>query len=101
MPEGDDELVITFGEVMHRCFCVSMVSERGLIYDVSTVPTLPVRPRYPFMGRGFVDYSGRYLQRATLLVAGVIGVTLVMGSCQVGRLCHYYEFQAHRWSPHG
>ena len=22
MPEGDDELVITFGEVMHRVFCV-------------------------------------------------------------------------------
>ena len=20
MPEGDDELVVTFGEVMHRCF---------------------------------------------------------------------------------
>ena len=34
-------------------------------------------------------------------MAGVIGVTLVMGSCQVGRLCHYYEFQAHRWSLHG
>ena len=30
MPEGDDELVITFGEVMHRWFCVSMVSEMGL-----------------------------------------------------------------------
>ena len=36
-----------------------------------------------------------------LLVAGVIVVTLVMGSCHVGRLCHYYEFQAHRWSLHG
>ena len=30
MPEGDDELVITFGEVMHQCFGVSMVLEMGL-----------------------------------------------------------------------
>ncbi len=30
MPEGDDELVVTFGEVMHPVFCVSKVSEMGL-----------------------------------------------------------------------
>ena len=52
MPEGDDELVITFGEVMHRCFCVSMVSEMGLDLWCVDRPNLTSTTTIPLYGTG-------------------------------------------------
>ena len=59
MPEGDDELVATFGEVVHRVFCVC--GFRNGIRFMMCRPSQPYQYDHdPFMGRGFVDYSGRF-----------------------------------------
>ena len=60
MPEGDDEIG---GHVWRSgapgVFWCEWFRKWDWISDVSTIQTLDVRPHYPFMGRGFVDYSGQ------------------------------------------
>ena len=52
--------------------CVSMVLEMGLDLWCVDRPNITSTTMLLLMGRGYVNYSGRCYQRATLLVAGVM-----------------------------
>ena len=60
MPGGDDEL----GSHLMTKWCteasVCVVFENGLDLRFVDCPTLHAQPLYPYMGKGIIDYLGRY-----------------------------------------
>ena len=59
MPEGDDEMgnhLMTkrYTEEGVCCF------QNGLVEVATVIPTLHAQPLYPYMGKGIIDYLGRY-----------------------------------------
>ena len=60
MPEGDDEM----GNHLMTKWCteasVCVVFENGLVEVATVIPTLHAQPLYPYMGKGIIDYLGRY-----------------------------------------
>ena len=64
MPEGDDELgnhlMMKWCTEASVCVCVCVVFQNGLVYVATVIPTLHAQPLYPYMGKGIIDYLGRY-----------------------------------------
>ena len=60
MPKGDDEL----GSHLMTKWCteasVCVVFKNGLVEVATVIPTLHAQPLYPYMGKGIIDYLGRY-----------------------------------------
>ena len=60
MPEGDNEM----GNHLMTKWCteasVCVVFENGLVEVATVIPTLHAQPLYPYMGKGIIDYLGRY-----------------------------------------
>ena len=59
MLEGDDEMgnhLMTkwYTEAGVCCF------QNGLVEVAIVIPTLHAQPLYPYMGKGIIDYLGRY-----------------------------------------
>ena len=53
---------------------------------MTVIPTLHVQPLYPCMGKGIIDYLGRYYLGAHITSdGGELALSLGTGSCQVGR----------------
>ena len=48
----------------------SVVYRDGLDLCVTTVPTKHAQPLYPYMGKGFIDYLGRYKHGARITSDG-------------------------------
>ena len=60
MPGGDDE----FGNQLITKWCIEasvcVVFQNGLVLVATVIPTLHAQPLYPCMGKGIIDYLGRY-----------------------------------------
>ena len=59
MPEGDDEMgdhLMTKWCAMEGVCCF----QNGLVGVATVIPTLHAQPLYPCMGKGIIDYLGRY-----------------------------------------
>ena len=59
MPEGDDEM----GNHLMTKWCTEesvCCFQNGLVEVATVIPTLHAQPLYPYMGKGIIDYLGRY-----------------------------------------
>ena len=59
MPEGDDEM----GNHLMMKWCTEAsvcCFLNGLVEVATVIPTLHAQPLYPYMGKGIIDYLGRY-----------------------------------------
>ena len=59
MPEGDDEM----GNHLITKLCTKesvCCFQNGLVEVATVIPTLHAQPLYPYMGKGIIDYLGRY-----------------------------------------
>ena len=59
MPEGDDEM----GNHLMTKWCTKesvCCFQNGLVGVATVIPTLHAQPLYPYMGKGIIDYLGRY-----------------------------------------
>ena len=83
------------------CQAKGVLFSNGLVGVATVIPTLHAQPLYPYMGKGIIDYLGRYYLKAHITSDGRVVVVLSRDGvvpCRAA-MTVFTGHRTHRWYP--